>query len=179
MLTGRTLAREEIASLWNIDRGEVIDNIYYLENGDLVLKPEHYDMQGWPPGDADLYTPILEDCFDRGGWFYGLFDDDRLVAMVVLESKFIGPHKDLLQLKQLHVSSAWRGQGLGRRLFDLAKAEARSRGASGLYISATPSEHTVNFYMRLGCTLAACLDPDLLALEPEDIHLECALQEDT
>ena len=138
-----------------------------------MLKPEHYDMQGWPHGEAELYTPILLDCFDRGGWFHGLFDGDLLVAAVVLESKFIGPHKDLLQLKALHVSCAYRGHGLGRQLFELARTKARALGAKGLYISATPSEHTVQFYMRLGSTLTPTPDPDLFALEPEDIHLEC------
>jgi predicted N-acetyltransferase YhbS len=172
MLTARELTREEISRIWDIDRREVIENIYYFEDGGLVLKPEHYDMQGWPSGEAELYTPILLDCFDRGGWLYGLCDDDRLIAAAVLESRFIGPRKDLLQLKQLHVSSAYRDQGLGRQLFELAKAQARARGAKGLYISATPSEHTINFYLRLGCTPTACPDPELFALEPEDIHLE-------
>ncbi len=175
-MLGRNLTRDEIPLLWTIDRSEVIDNIYYFENGGLVLKPEHYDMKGWPSGDHSLYIPILQDCFDRGGWFYGLFDNDKLVAMVVLESRFIGPHHDLLQMKELHVSSAYRGQGLGRQLFELARDEARKRGARGMYISATPSEHTVNFYLSLGCTLSPCPDPDLFALEPEDIHLECAIR---
>ena len=175
LICGRELTRAEVSHIWDIDRREVIDNIYYYEHGELVLKPEHYDMQGWPAGEADLYTPLLLDCFDRGGWFYGLFDGEQLIGMLVLESKFIGPHSDLLQLKQLHVSSPWRGRGLGRQLFDLAKSRARARGARGLYISATRSEHTVNFYMRLGCTLASALDPELFALEPEDIHLECAI----
>ena len=175
MLTARKLARHEITCLWDIDRSEVIDNIYYFENGGLVLKPEHYDVRSWPPGEAERYTPILQDCFDRGGWFYGLFEDDCLVAMVSLDTKFIGPRHDLLQLKQLHVSSGYRGRGLGRQLFELARAEARARGAHGLYISATPSEHTVDFYTSLGCTVSASPDPDLFALEPEDIHLECVI----
>jgi len=175
MLAGRELKRAEITRIWEIDRREVIDNIYYLENGRLVLKPEHYDMQGWPPGDAEKYAPILLDCFDRGGWFYGLFDGSRLVAVAVLESKFIGSRKDLLQLKELHVSSSYRHQGLGRQLFELARIRARAQGAKGLYISATPSEHTINFYMQLGCTLASTRDPELFALEPEDIHLECTI----
>jgi hypothetical protein len=62
---------------------------------------------------------------------------------------------------------------LGKRLFDLARAVARERGARQLYISATPSENTVNFYLRLGCQVAEEPDPELLALEPEDIHLVC------
>jgi hypothetical protein len=51
-------------------------------------------------------------------------------------------------------------------------ATAPERGAHRLYISATPSENTVNFYVRLGCTVAKEPDSDLSELEPEDIHLE-------
>jgi predicted N-acetyltransferase YhbS len=132
-------------------------------------------MTGWPPGEAALYTPLLLECFDGGGWFYGLFDEPRLIGAVILENKFIGSHKDLLQLKFLHVSSAYRKQGLGDRLYELAKDKARLLGAKGLYISATPSENTVNFYLRRGCVLTKEPDPQLFQLEPEDIHLECAL----
>ena len=173
MITRRELLREEIEQVWNIDRSEVIDNIYYLENGTLVLRPEHHDVRGWPPGEAEKYTPILLDCFDRGGWFHGAFDHARLVGTVVLESKFIGKHKDQLQLKFLHVSSSYRNRGLGTQLFELARTSARERGAKRMYISATPSENTINFYLRLGCQVADEPDPELLALEPEDIHLVC------
>jgi predicted N-acetyltransferase YhbS len=173
VITGRELLREEIEQVWNIDRSEVIDNIYHLENGSLVLKPEHYDIPGWPPGEAERYTPILLDCFDRGGWFYGAFDHAKLVGIVVLESKRIGEHKDQLQLKFLHVSSSYRNRGLGKRLFELARATARERGARRLYVSATPSENTVNFYLRLGCAVAGKPDPELIELEPDDVHLEC------
>ncbi len=173
MISGRQLLREEIGKVWAIDRGEVIDNLYYFENGTLVLKPEHYDINGWPPGEPEKYTPLLAECFDKGGWFYGVFDADLLIGAAILEAKLIGQHKDRLQLKFLHVSRAYREQGLGRQLFELAKGEARQRGAKRLYISATPSENTINFYRRLGCVVTRELDPELYALEPEDIHLEC------
>jgi predicted N-acetyltransferase YhbS len=175
VITGRELLRNEIALVWEMDRREVIDNIYYPENGGLVLKPEHYDMAGWPPGEADIYTPLLVKCFDHGGWFHGLFDDGRLIGVVILDNKFIGTHKDLLQLKFLHVSCAYRNQGLGDRLYELAKDKARALGAKGLYISATPSENTVNFYLRRGSVFTKEPDPELFELEPEDIHLECAI----
>jgi hypothetical protein len=68
-----------------------------------------------------------------------------------------------------------RNQGLGKRLFKDAVAEASKKGANRLYISATPSEHTVNFYFRLGCMVTRHPDPALYVLEPEDIHLEYAL----
>lgn len=172
MITGRELTRDEILGLWSLDRAEVIDNIYYYEHGELVLKPEHYDVQGFPAGEPEMFTPHLLACHARGGWFYGLFDGERLIAEVVLDREFLGPRRDLLQLKALHVSRQYRDRGLGRRLFDLAAEKARSLGARGFYVSATPSEHTVNFYVRLGCKPIAEPDPELYALEPEDIHLE-------
>jgi predicted N-acetyltransferase YhbS len=175
MTSGRQLFREEIEKVWAIDRSEVVDNIYCFENGTLVLKPDHYDINGWPPGEAEKYSPHLVECFDKGGWFYGLFDGGLIIGVVILEARFIGQSKDRLQLKFLHVSKAYRGQGLGKQLFELAKTEAHMRGAKRIYISATPSENTINFYRRLGCVLTQELDPELFALEPEDLHLECEI----
>jgi hypothetical protein len=54
----RELQREEIEKIWTIDRAEVIENIYYFQNGSLILQPEHYDLQGWPPGESEQYMPI-------------------------------------------------------------------------------------------------------------------------
>ena len=56
-----------------------------------------------------------------------------------------------------------------------AIARARALGARRLYVSATPSENTVGFYLRRGCRLAAEIDEALFALEPEDNHLELDL----
>ena len=173
MITGRPLRRKDIEQVWTIDRSEVIEHVYSYESGTLVLKAEYHDVAGWPPGKAETETPLLIDCLDRGGWCYGLFDDAKLIGAAILDGRFMGRKQQQLQLTFLHVSNAYRKQGLGRRLFTLAKAEARARGATGLYISAAPSENTVNFYRRLGCVVTQEVDPDLFALEPQDIHLEC------
>lgn len=175
MITGRELNKSEIDLIWKIDRSEIIENVYYYEDGALVLKPEHYDLRGWPPPGPEEYTPILADCIERGGWFFGLFDDEDMVGVVILENEFIGSKKDQLQLKFLHISQAYRGQGLGKKLFELARDKAREKGAKRLYVSATPSERTIHFYQSMGCTVTKELDPDLFKLEPEDIHLECQI----
>lgn len=49
----RFLQRNEIPMIWQIDRREVIQKIYHLRNGELVLVPEYYDMQGWRPGETE------------------------------------------------------------------------------------------------------------------------------
>lgn len=171
----RNLTRSEIPLVWTIDRAETIENIYYLREGKLALEPEHYEMHGWPPGESEDYTPVLLDCFDHGGHFWGAFEGERLIGVVVLENRFIGSGKDTLQMTFLHVSKYFRKKGFGRELFQLAEEKARELGARKMYISATPSENTVDFYLNLGCELAEEIDPELFELEPEDIHLEYQL----
>lgn len=168
----RRLTRSEIPYIWQIDRSEIVDRIYHLRDGRLVLEPEYYNMRGWPPGEPEHYTPIFMECFDHGGHFWGAFAGELLIGSVVLENRFIGKAKDTLQMKFLNVSNNFRKQGLGNTLFTLAAQQAIELEAKKIYISASPSENSVNFYMRLGCVLASDVDEGLSALEPDDIHLE-------
>ena len=171
----RNLDRTELADIWTIDRSEVIDKVHHHENGELVLKDEHYNVTGWHPDQIKKDSDVLLDCFDAGGSFLGAFASNELVGVCVLESRFLHRSSDQLQLKFLHVSRRHRGSGLGRELFQKAADKARSSGASSLYISATPSENAVRFYQSLGCSLIKQPDPELFALEPEDIHMELLL----
>lgn len=92
--------------------------------------------------------------------------------MAAVDPRPRGAAGELVQLEFFHVSRPYRKAGLGSALFERAKAAAVAFGAQGLYISATPSENTVNFYMAKGCVLSPRPDPELFALEPEDIHFE-------
>ncbi|HKJ24582.1 MAG TPA: GNAT family N-acetyltransferase [Myxococcota bacterium] len=167
----RELAREEIDLVWSIDRSEEVENVYRLEGAALVLVPERHDVRGWPPGEPEHYAPILLDGLDHGGTAWGAFDGGALVGAAVLERRFIGSEGDTLQLKFLHVGRGQRGTGLGLALFERAVERARALGARRLYVSSTTSENTVRFYLRRGFRPAREVDPDLHALEPEDVHL--------
>nr|WKF55840.1 hypothetical protein HUO10_000284 [Paraburkholderia busanensis] len=170
--TLRSLQRDELTRVWTIDRSEVIHHLYRLANGQLERYPEFHDMHGWPDGEPEHYTPLLLDCFDRGGWCAGLFDSERLIGAGIVDSRPLGPNADMLQLKFLHVSCAYRGRGAGLQLYHAAQAHAQQSGARRLYVSATPSERTVDFYLALGFVQTSQPDPQLFALEPEDIHME-------
>lgn len=169
----RRLRREEIGLLWTIERAEIVQRIYDLRDGVLVLRPDFFDIRGWPPGEPEMYTPILEASFDRGGIFIGAFDGPRLVGAAAVDTRCLGTGGDLVQLSFLHVGRDQRRHGLGTQLFEAAREIATELGAVGLYVSATPSENTVDFYQRRGCQVTAQPDPDLFVLEPEDIHFEC------
>jgi len=56
MINGRELQRDEIEQVWKIDRSEVIENTYTLENDVLILKPDYWNMHGWPKGETEKYT---------------------------------------------------------------------------------------------------------------------------
>jgi GNAT superfamily N-acetyltransferase len=167
------LARDELGRIWTIDRSELIETTYRLEDGALVLRPDPFDVRGWSPGEVEHYAALHEACYDRGGTFVGAFDGDRLVGVAVLDTLPLGAQRDQRQLTFLHVSRDHRGQGLGGRLFEEMRTLARVQGARYLYVSATSSENTVRFYQRRGCIVAPEPDPELLALEPEDIHFIC------
>jgi predicted N-acetyltransferase YhbS len=171
----RQLTRGEIELIWTIDRREIVERVYRLEGGELRLGPGYFDVRGWPAGDVRKTAPLLYEVFDRGGSFFGAFEDEQLVGASVLDTVWRGAGGDLLQLEFMHVSRDYRGRGLGGRLFEQARSAARERGARGLYISATPSENTIRFYQRRGSVVMATPDAALFALEPEDIHLQCGV----
>ncbi|MDP9526795.1 GNAT family N-acetyltransferase [Pseudomonas protegens] len=172
MLHLRALTANDIPQLKWIDRAELIDGFYRVQDGRLIGYAQHEVVTGWPEGEAEHDALILQQCDQRGGWLHGVFDGEVLVAAAVVDCLAIEcAGLDLRQLKFLHVSQAYRGLGLGRQLFALAREQALAMGAQGLYVSATPSRHTVDFYTGLGCELLAVPDPELLRIEPEDIHL--------
>jgi GNAT superfamily N-acetyltransferase len=171
----RQLTRVEIELVWTIDRREIVERVYRMEGGELRLGPGYFDVRDWPSDTVLTTTPLLYDLFDRGGAYFAAFEDEQLVGVAAIDTVWRGARGDLLQLEFMHVSRDYRGHGLGGRLFEQARSAARERGARGLYISATPSENTINFYQGRGSVVIATPDAELFAREPEDIHLQCGV----
>jgi GNAT superfamily N-acetyltransferase len=164
-------ARDEIELIWTIDRSKVHHHIFKVVDGRLTLVPAYFEIPGWHPKVIEADTINLRDCFDRDGIFRGAFDGDALIGVSVVDTKLIESAPDHLQLLSLYVSRSLGGQGIGRKLFAEAAEAARALGAKALYISAVPTENTVNFYPHLGASLVAEPDPDLLDAAPDDVHL--------
>jgi predicted N-acetyltransferase YhbS len=171
----RLVTRAEVHRLAEIDRSEVVERIYYLRDGRLTLEPEHWDVPDWSPEEKRSRIDRLRQQHDEGCTLFGAFDADALVGLAVLDPRALGTGQRRLNLAGLWVSRAYRNRGIGRLLFQQAADTARGLGAKSLYVSATPSENTVRFYMSQGCRPANPVDPALLRAEPEDIHLELEL----
>ena len=167
----RLIKRNEIVKLKEIERKEIIENVFQVIEGELILKKQPYIME-WSKERYEEVIVELHDLYDREGTIIGAFNDKVLVGIVSLENKFIGKYNDQLQLTMLQVSNPYRSMGVGGKLIELIKNRASDLGAEKLYISSSCSENTVYFYLSHGSILASEIDKNLFELEPGDIHLE-------
>lgn len=172
----RVLAAEETELLRTLDRSEQIEEAYALEGGRLVLRPAPCAVEGFDPAELDALLARQRRLIAGGGVVLGAFlgpaADRRLAGMASVERRLRGARRDRVKMDILYVGAPFRGRGVARALVARAAEAARSMDAVSLYVSATPTRRTVDFYLRCGARLAEEVDPELLALEPEDIHLE-------
>jgi len=155
-----------------IDRSEHVTTGYVVEDGRLRAQAVDWRVPRWP-AEGDGFSveaivsglqPILED----GGVLLGAFDGPLLVGFAVLRYRLA---ERMAELASLFVSRAYRRRGIASRLTARVAQLARADGADELYVSATPSESAVGFYLSQGFRLAEEVNEELYALEPEDVHM--------
>ena len=168
----RPLERKEIEQIRTIDRAESIYESYEYKEGILTLVPDHYEISEWEEEDLDELLTAQYKIIDAGGKIIGAFDEQVLAGAVSIEKKKRGSTAAYCKMDMLYVSSTYRGRHIGQHLIAEAKREGKAFGATKLYISATPTKATVDFYLKSGATLTAELDKELFDYEPLDIHLE-------
>ncbi|MCR4928466.1 MAG: GNAT family N-acetyltransferase [Lachnospiraceae bacterium] len=105
---------------------------------------------------------------------YIALDNDKVVGFIGLLRELKGPY---MILDMMQVSSECRGQGIGRRLFEVGMDEARKKGAQALYISACSSEETIAFYRAMGSELASNPIKEIAEKEPFDLQMICPVKD--
>lgn len=175
MTTIRAMAAFELARIGEIDRSERIAQQYRQRRQMLELIEVDIDAPRWgEPGEAtiahriDQWTRLVS----AGGVPLGAFDGDHLIGFAVYMR---ASPETPANLAVLHVTKPWRRHGVGCALTNEVVRLARAEGVQRLYVSATPTRGTVDFYMRQGFMPLATPDERLFALEPEDIHMERVL----
>lgn len=168
----REISLPGIDAIRGIDRSEKVDSIYRLLDGSLLKVAVNCDMKGFKPDELEAIIRRQKLILANGGWVFGAFDIDVLAGVASLENRFRGNVHRYCKMDILFVSREYRGQGIASALLGLCAVTAGGIGADRLYISATESRNTVDFYMHRGARLVEELDPELFRMEPEDIHLE-------
>jgi GNAT superfamily N-acetyltransferase len=182
----RELQAHEAQLLGSIDRSERIDGIYEATNGVLTCSEVQHEIVSWTtmydagtnytrPAQLVDYVARLQTLMNSGGTVFGAWDKRRLVGLGSLDVSGVGGNRGVTKLDMLYVSAGYRRQGIGRMLTEMVLNLTRSLGATALYISATPTRGTVDAYLCMGAHVLEVPDPELLALEPDDIHLALSL----
>ncbi|MBU0491170.1 MAG: GNAT family N-acetyltransferase [Chloroflexi bacterium] len=163
----------DVPRLAELDRSERVTLNYRMEEGALTGFAVDWDVPRWfAEGDGEHtvahHVHFCQQHLAQGSQMLGAFDGDTLVGLGTLQPQI---RPGLAQLAFLHVSRAYRRRGIAAHLVEQLCDEVRRAGATAIYVSATPSESAVGFYRSQGFALTDQPIPELLALEPEDIHM--------
>lgn len=169
----RWMSPEEIEKIRQIDRSETIRSGYRVADGQLQEIAVEWDVPPWHTGEDGPHSmeeqvQFCRDHLGRGAWMCGAFDGERLVG-IGIHTPDLRPGMD--QLAYLHVSHGYRHRGIGYKIAAEIERHALDRGATRLYVSATPSASAVGFYQKFGFKPVEKPLPELFDLEPEDIHM--------
>jgi ribosomal protein S18 acetylase RimI-like enzyme len=163
----------ELDRIGEIDRSEHVTREYSYRRGSLDWRAVDVRVPAWSRSGSHEHSvgskvrewlPILE----RGGTLIGAFDGDTVAGVAIYR-----PNLDewTAGLSVLHVSRSYRRKGVASRLTAEVVRLARADGARRLYVSATPSDSAVGFYRSHGFEPTDAPNPELFALEPDDIHM--------
>lgn len=171
-ITFRELKEDEIDKIAKLDRSEEIYELYEYHNGALALKPHRETVTQFDADELEEMIIRQKKIQKEGGYIVGAFDQDELVGVASVEKTKRGSSSSYCKMDILYVSRNYRAMKLGYKLLEECKKAAKEFGTQKLYISATPTKNTVDFYLRNGAVLTTELDRELYQLEPDDIHLE-------
>ncbi|RQO30000.1 N-acetyltransferase [Taibaiella sp. KBW10] len=171
----RELTEAEIDLIKQIDRAEEIWEYYEYIDGKLILHALRETVTSFEPDELTHILSRQRTLKEEGGKIIGAFQEHTLVGVASVENKRRGIKLNYGKMDILYVSKGVRGRGVGQRLLEACKAAAQAFGMDKLYISATPTKNTVDFYLGHGAVPATEIDTALFALEPKDIHLSLNL----
>ena len=150
----------------NYSRKQDVKKVYRKQNGEFILVDCAY-TEDW---DMEKRHSVAKTISGNAYITYLALENEEVVG-------FIGLKRDLINsymiLDMMQVSAECRGQGMGRKLFDAGKEEARKAGAEALYISACSSEETIAFYKAMGAQLADNPIKEIAEDEPYDLQMVC------
>ena len=153
-------------SLDNYPRKQDVKKVYRKLGGEYILEDCVY-TEDW---DMEKRRTVAKNISGDDYVTYLAIEKDEVVGFIGLKKELI---ESYMILDMMQVSAACRGQGIGKKLFDSGKEEARKAGAEALYISACSSEETIAFYKAMGAELADCPIKEIAEDEPYDLQMIC------
>lgn len=155
-------------NLDGFNRQQKITRIYVRKDDTYVLE-EQPGVMDWS---IDKKREVARDLIDSNYISFLALEEDRIVGFLSLVKELVG---ERMILDMMQVDADFRGQGIGRVLWDKAVEEARIHGAKELYISACPSEETIHFYKAMGAEVTNSPIRSIADEEPYDLQMVCQI----
>ena len=155
-------------SLDGFVRTQVVKRVY-LKCDDGYKLTDNPFIDDWTP---ERKREKARELIGGGLISYGAFVNGELIGFIGLRRELSGRR---MIVSTLHVSSPYRGHGIGRMLFLRGMDEARGHRADELYISACFAEETVAFYRAMGAELTDQPIMELIEDEPLDLQMICKI----
>ncbi len=173
----RYISAEELtpALFSGFQRRQEVRQVWRKEDGIWVIREAPRFIENWGEQQHTFICWCLKETLAGGGMVAGCFAEGRLKGIISVNAEAFGSRKQYLEIPFLQVSQEMRGQGIGRRLLDLAKAFAKEKGAQKLYISSSPAVETQAFYKAMGCVEAEEYSAEHAERNPDDCQIECSL----
>ena len=159
-----------IESLDLYNRKQDVNMVYRRIGGDFTLVECKY-TEDW---DLNKKRSVAKQISSDKYITYIALKNDKVVGFISLLKQLNGPY---MILDMMQVSSECRGQGIGRRLFQAGKDEARKNGAEALYISDCSSKETIAFYRAMGSDLTSDPIKEIAEEEPFDLQMICPVKD--
>lgn len=176
MVEYRVLREDEIQRelFHGFIRHQNVTRCWRRVNGEWVIRDAPF-IDDWTEEDYQVLISCLRRTVVTGGFVYGAFCDGVLKGFVSVEAELFGRNQEYMDLSSIHISEDMRRQGIGKRLFQVARDWAREKGAEKLYISAHSAVESQSFYRAMGCVEAQEYQREHVEKEPFDCQLECEL----
>lgn len=167
------LSATDMDHIGEIDRSEHIDLMYAVIGGEIIAREADIDSPRWLEEGTGEHSigEMIGFCrahLDAGAEAIGVFDSDALVGIGIIRYEV---RPQVAQFALLHVSREQRRNGIASLIATEIEEAAIRAGAHKLYVSATPTRSAVSFYRSRGFQLSDDPIPELMDLEPEDIHM--------
>ena len=155
-------------SLDSFSRYQIVEYEYGLVNGELQLFHNPF-IDDWS---AERKREKANEILSGKHIVYGAVDENRVVGIILLCLEL--DHNRMI-IDSFHVSADKRSCGIGKKLFNAAKKEAEKQGAAALYVSASPAQETIDFYVKMGFKVSLNPIESYASDKPGDIQMECEL----
>lgn len=158
--------------LIDFDRYQETEDVWYINGQTKVDTRSDYFIDNWSEEQKQDISLYLRECSKNGGGVVCAMDGKKVIGFANVEKRFFGSKNQYIPLPFIHVSNAYRGEGIGRQLFLKCCQIAKDLGAEKLYIGAHPAVETQQFYQSVGCVIAEEVNQEIYEKEPLDLQLE-------